>query len=81
MSLPLAIHELNATDLAQVFDAMNGLCSGVFRGLGRTTSGAVFNFVAFYIIGLPLGYLLAFRLDWGLHGLWSAAARACFVHT
>ena len=29
-----------------------------------------FNFVAFYIIGLPLGYVLGIQLGYGVVGLW-----------
>lgn len=28
------------------------------------------NFIAYWLIGLPLGYLLAFRIGWGALGVW-----------
>jgi MATE family multidrug resistance protein len=29
------------------------------------------NFAGYWILGLPLGALLCFRLKWGLSGLWT----------
>lgn len=40
------------------------------RGAGRQTVGAATNFVSYWLLGLPLAALLAFRLRLGVHGLW-----------
>ena len=32
--------------------------------------GAMLSISAYYILGLPLGVFLAFRLHYGLHGMW-----------
>lgn len=64
----------------QLFDSMNSVCAGVFRGLGHQSWGATTNFIGFYVIGLPLGALLCFQFDWGLNGLWFAhISSSCFV--
>ena len=54
----------------QLPDAMNACAQGIYRGSGRQALAAKFNFVAFYIIGLPLGYILGMRLGFGVVGLW-----------
>ncbi|KAK7440378.1 ethionine resistance protein [Stygiomarasmius scandens] len=54
----------------QISDGLAGSCGGSLRGLGRQHLGAIFNFVAYYVIALPLGIGLAFRHDKGLQGLW-----------
>jgi len=54
----------------QIADGLAGSCGGSLRGQGRQHLGALFNFVAYYIIALPLGISLAFRLNYGLKGLW-----------
>jgi len=40
------------------------------RGMGRPQAGAIVNLVGFYVIGLPLGWLLAFPLGQGIIGIW-----------
>jgi hypothetical protein len=73
----------------QIFDGTQVVAAGVLRGMGRTRPGAVFNFVAFWVIGLPLGSWLAFRAGDGLAGIWSglciglavvAALLLCWVY-
>ncbi|KAF5354556.1 hypothetical protein D9758_011209 [Tetrapyrgos nigripes] len=54
----------------QISDGLAGSCGGSLRGLGRQHLGAIFNFVAYYVIALPLGIGLAFRRGMGLQGLW-----------
>ena len=44
--------------------------AGVLRGSGRQYIGAIMNFVAYFVIGLPLGITLAIKLDMGALGLW-----------
>jgi len=54
----------------QLFDGAQVIGAGVLRGMGRTRPAAVMNLIAFYAVGLPLAWLLAFRLERGLEGLW-----------
>lgn len=54
----------------QISDGTQVAASGVLRGMGATRSAAVINAIAYYVFGLPLAWLLAFRLDFGLAGLW-----------
>ena len=49
---------------------MDVLLCGVLRGMGRTRPAAWFNLIGYWLLGLPLGYWLAFRSSWGLHGIW-----------
>ncbi|KLO17753.1 MOP flippase [Schizopora paradoxa] len=63
----------------QVADGLAGSCGGVLRG--RQHLGALFNFVAYYIIALPLGIALAFlpQVHLGLQGLWIGQVVALFI--
>ncbi|KAF5345125.1 hypothetical protein D9757_013874 [Collybiopsis confluens] len=54
----------------QIADGLAGSCGGSLRGQGRQHLGAMFNFIAYYILALPLGISLAFRGGFGLKGLW-----------
>lgn len=54
----------------QIFDGVQVVGAGILRGMGRTRPAAVFNLVAYWLIGLPLGGWLALGGGWGLVGLW-----------
>ncbi len=58
----------------QVFDGIQVVCGAVLRGVGATRPAAVFNLVAYYALGLPIGIGLTFGLGWGLPGLWIGLA-------
>ena len=51
-------------------DGLNATAAGVLRGAGRQELGAVFNLVAYWVIGLPLAGVLAFKAGLGVIGLW-----------
>jgi len=54
----------------QVFDGVQVVGCGVLRGMGRTRPAAVFTFVAYWMLALPLSYGLGLRAGWGLSGIW-----------
>ncbi len=57
--------------LFQLFDGLQGVATGVLRGLGDTRTPMVWNLAGHWVIGLPLGYVLCFERGWGALGLWS----------
>ncbi|KAI3847272.1 hypothetical protein MKX03_023947 [Papaver bracteatum] len=44
--------------------------TGMAIGVGWQASIAYVNITTYYLIGLPMGFLFGFKLDWGLRGLW-----------
>ena len=54
----------------QVFDGIQAVAAGVLRGIGDTHAPAIINVVGFWLIGLPVSWVLAFRLGGGAVGLW-----------
>ena len=44
----------------QLFDGLQGVATGVLRGLGDTRSPMLWNLAGHWFIGLPLGYTLCF---------------------
>ncbi|GAB4817451.1 hypothetical protein N2152v2_004497 [Parachlorella kessleri] len=52
---------------------------GVMRGCGRQKYGALVNFFANWVLGLPLLILLAFKLKLGVAGLWWGQCIANYV--
>lgn len=56
--------------LFQIFDGAQAVASGALRGLRDTRATFLAAALGYWGIGLPLGLLLAFGLDWGPTGLW-----------
>ncbi|KAM7067009.1 multidrug and toxin extrusion protein 2 isoform 2-T2 [Molossus nigricans] len=54
----------------QLFEALCCVYGGVLRGTGRQAFGATVNAVMYYVIGLPLGIVLAFVVRMRIMGLW-----------
>ncbi|XP_073395005.1 protein DETOXIFICATION 16 isoform X3 [Physcomitrium patens] len=51
-------------------DSIQGVLSGVVRGGGWQTFGAVTNLSSYYVVGLPVGILLAFKYHYNDFGFW-----------
>jgi MATE family multidrug resistance protein len=58
----------------QLVDGIQVVGGGVLRGFGKTRPAAVFNFVGYYLLALPVAALLTFGLGWRLEGIWWALA-------
>jgi MATE family multidrug resistance protein len=54
----------------QFFDGLQITATGALRGAGNTHAGLIVQIIGYWIIGLPIGYLFAFRLHRGPVGLW-----------
>jgi multidrug resistance protein, MATE family len=54
----------------QLFDGVQGVATGVLRGLGDTRTPMVTNLAAHWLFGLPVGYTLCFGVGIGVIGLW-----------
>ena len=54
----------------QLFDGLQGVVTGVLRGLGDTRTPMITNLAAHWLFGLPVGYGLCFTFGAGVIGLW-----------
>jgi MATE family multidrug resistance protein len=59
----------------QLFDGCQIVATGALRGAGDTRTPMWCNLVFYWLIGLPVGWVLGFRYGWGAAGLW---AGLCF---
>lgn len=62
----------------QIFDGLQVVGGGLMRGMGRPQAGAFANAMAFYLVGLPLAWFLAFRTQLGIRGVWWGLAAGLF---
>jgi MATE family multidrug resistance protein len=56
--------------LFQVFDGTQAVSIGVLRGTGDTRTPVVVNVFGFWVLGMPVSWLLGFRTALGPRGLW-----------
>jgi MATE family multidrug resistance protein len=56
--------------LFQLSDGAQVVCIGALRGLQDVKIPSLLIFISYWIIGLPLGYCLAFVFGWGAIGIW-----------
>ncbi|HXR16161.1 MAG TPA: MATE family efflux transporter [Terriglobales bacterium] len=54
----------------QLFDGLQTVATGALRGAGDTRTPMLANFIAYWLMGLPLGCVLCFSLGWGAVGIW-----------
>lgn len=54
----------------QLFDGTQVVGLGVLRGIGDVNVPTIITFIAYWIIGIPLGYILGITLGMGVYGIW-----------
>jgi MATE family multidrug resistance protein len=55
----------------ELFDGLQVVATGALRGLGDTRTPMLCHFAGYWMIGLPMGSFLCFRIGWGAAGLWT----------
>ena len=58
--------------LFQLSDGTQAVGIGLLRGLADAKVPMLFTFIAYWIVGLPGGYLLGFTFGYGVQGIWFA---------
>lgn len=54
----------------QIFDGVQVVSLGILRGLQDVKVPTIATFFAYWVIGLPSGYLFAFHFELGTNGVW-----------
>jgi MATE family multidrug resistance protein len=65
--------------LFQLFDGIQGVATGALRGAGDTKTPMISHLLAYWVVGLPLGYFLCFGRGWGAAGLWAGLCLALIL--
>lgn len=54
----------------QLFDGTQVVGLGILRGIGDVKIPTFITFIAYWIIGIPVGYFLGISMGWGANGIW-----------
>ncbi|RYY27241.1 MAG: MATE family efflux transporter [Sphingobacteriaceae bacterium] len=54
----------------QLFDGTQVVGLGILRGIGDVKIPTVITFIAYWLVGLPVGYVLGIQLNLGASGIW-----------
>jgi multidrug resistance protein, MATE family len=63
----------------QLFDGLQAVATGALRGAGDTRTPMIWSGALYWLVGLPLGAYLCFRLGWGAAGLWTGLCVALIL--
>lgn len=69
--IDVAAQLLIVAAIFQISDGVQAVASGALRGISDTKVPAIITFIAYWILALPIGFLLAFKFDFGVLGLWA----------
>jgi MATE family multidrug resistance protein len=70
---------LRIAALFELFDGFQTVATGALRGLGDTRSPMLAHLAGYWLIGLPISYVLCFRLRWGVPGIWVGLTTALIL--
>ncbi len=76
--MSVCIPLISIAALFQIFDGFQVSLSGILKGLKMTKLVSAAILFSYWIIGLPLGFLLAFKFNMMLKGFWIGIAIALF---
>ena len=63
----------------ELFDGFQVVATGALRGLGDTRTPMLAHFAGYWIVGLPISYLLCFPWNWGVKGIWIGLTTALIL--
>jgi MATE family multidrug resistance protein len=56
--------------LFQLFDGTQVVGLGILRGMGDVNIPTIATFLAYWVVGIPVGYILGLKLGLGVKGVW-----------
>jgi len=77
--ITIAAQLLIIAALFQLFDGTQVVGLGVLRGMGDVNIPTVITLIAYWIVGLPIGYLLGIQLKMGVYGVWYGLVLGLFT--
>ena len=68
--IAIASNLLVIAAMFQLSDGLQVVGLGLLRGIQDVKFPTWLTFLAYWILGLPIGYILAFKMDYGIEGIW-----------
>ena len=72
--IAIAAQLLIVTTLFQISDGVQVVAQGSLRGMGDVRTPTVLTFISYWVVSLPLAYLLGFHTSLGVIGIWIGLA-------
>ena len=66
----IAVPVMYILSVFQVFDGLQVALAGICKGVKQTDIVLLANFLAYWCVSIPLGYVLAFKYNMKLIGFW-----------
>jgi MATE family multidrug resistance protein len=70
---------LRIAALFEIFDGLQVVATGALRGLGDTRTPALAHLAGYWIVGMPVAWLLCFTYGWGVTGIWVGLTSALIL--
>lgn len=77
--IKISVPILYILSVFQVFDGLQVSLAGIFKGMKKTGVVLLSNFIAYWLISIPVGYTLAFHYHLNLKGFWIGLASAAII--
>jgi len=61
---------LRIAALFEIFDGLQVVATGALRGLGDTRTPALAHLAGYWLLGMPVAWVLCFTYGWGVTGIW-----------
>lgn len=68
--LPLAAYLIFIAAFFQLSDGIQAVALGILRGMKDVNIPTIITLIAYWVIGLPIGYYWAFNKNLGVKGIW-----------
>jgi MATE family multidrug resistance protein len=70
---------LRIAALFEIFDGLQVVATGALRGLGDTRTPALAHLAGYWIVGMPVAYVLCIPYGWGVTGIWVGLTSALIL--
>ena len=77
--IKICVPVLYVVSIFQIFDGLQVALAGIYKGIKKTKIVLVANFIGYWVISIPLGYILALKHGFMLKGFWYGLLFAAIV--